>query len=66
MVTLEIITDRQSVEIYGNLGQLYMPVGSTAYPATNTLLSLTSQGGSPLFNSLEVNKLESVWPGADQ
>ena len=66
IVTLEIITDRQSVEIYGNLGQLYMPIGSTAYSATNTLLSLTSQGGSPLFNSLAVNKLKSVWPDAGQ
>jgi sucrose-6-phosphate hydrolase SacC (GH32 family) len=66
VVTLEIITDRQSVEIFGNFGQLYMPVGSTGYSETNNLLSLTNQGGAPLFNSLVVNKLNSVWPGADQ
>ena len=66
MVTLEIITDRQSVEIYGNSGELYMPVGSTAYSATNNVLSLTSQGGAPLFNFLEIKKLKSVWPDAGQ
>ncbi len=61
-VTLEMITDRQSVEIFGNTGQLYMPMGSTPYSPTNNLLSITSQGASTVLKSLFVNKLKSIWP----
>lgn len=64
IVTLEMITDLQSVEIFGNAGQLYMPTGSTAYSPTNDLLSLTSQGMPTTFNSLKVYKLRSVWADA--
>ena len=61
-VTLEVITDRQSVEIFGNSGQLYMPIVTTPYSPTNNVLSLTSQGTSTLFNSLTVKQLQSIWP----
>jgi len=63
-VTLEVITDRQSVEIFGNSGQLYMPIVTTPYSPTNNVLSLTSQGTSTLFISLTVKQLQSIWPGA--
>ena len=66
IVTLELITDRQSMEIFGNAGQLYMPLGSTSYSATNRVLSVTSQGGSAVFDSLVVNQLQSIWSGANQ
>jgi fructan beta-fructosidase len=62
-VTLEVITDRQSVEIFGNSGQLYMPIGSTSYSPANNTLSLTSQGAATVFNYLTVDKLKSIWPG---
>jgi fructan beta-fructosidase len=62
VVTLEVITDRQSVEIFGNSGQLYMPIVTTPYSPTNNALSLTSQGAPTLFNSLKVNQLQSIWP----
>jgi sucrose-6-phosphate hydrolase SacC (GH32 family) len=65
-VSLEIITDRQSVEIFGNSGQLYMPIASTTYSPANNSLSLTSQGASTVFNSLVVNQLKSIWPGTNQ
>jgi fructan beta-fructosidase len=65
-VTLEIIADRQSVEIFGNSGQLYMPIASTTYSPTNNSLSLTSQGASTVFNSLVVSQLKSIWPGTNQ
>jgi fructan beta-fructosidase len=61
-VTLEVITDRQSVEIFGNSGQLYMPIVTTPYSPANNALSLTSQGASTMFSSLTVNKLQSIWP----
>ena len=60
-VELEVITDRQSVEIFGNSGQLYMPIGTTSYSTTNNSLSLRSQGTSTAFNSLTVNELNSIW-----
>jgi len=63
-VTLEVITDRQSVEIFGNSGQLYMPIVTTPYSPANNALSLTSQGASTVFGTLTVNKLQSIWPGA--
>ena len=63
IVNLEIITDRQSVEIFGNSGQLYMPIGSTSYSSANQSLSFTSQGASTVFNSLKVNQLQSIWSG---
>jgi len=63
IVNLEIITDRQSVEIFGNSGQLYMPIVTTPYSPANNALSLTSQGASTLFNSLKVNQLQSIWSG---
>jgi sucrose-6-phosphate hydrolase SacC (GH32 family) len=58
-----VITDRQSVEIFGNSGQLYMPIVTTPYSPANNALSLTSQGASTMFSSLTVNKLQSIWPG---
>ena len=66
IVKLEIITDRQSVEIFGNSGQLYMPIAGTGYDATNNLLSLTSAGAATFLQSLKVNELKSIWTGLNQ
>jgi sucrose-6-phosphate hydrolase SacC (GH32 family) len=62
IVSLEIITDCQSVEIFGNSGALYMPIVTTPYSRTNNSISLTSQGTSTLFNVLTINQLGSIWP----
>jgi fructan beta-fructosidase len=62
IVALEIITDCQSVEIFGNSGELYMPIVTTPYSQTNSSISLTSQGSSTLFNALTINQLNSIWP----
>jgi fructan beta-fructosidase len=63
-VTLEMISDCQSMEIFGNSGQLYMPIVTTPFSPTNNALSLTSQGASTAFNYLTVDKLKSIWPVA--
>jgi sucrose-6-phosphate hydrolase SacC (GH32 family) len=64
-VQLEIIVDRDTIEIFGNNGQFYMPL-----PANNatgdSLISLTCTGGNTVFNSLIVNKLKSIWPNLNQ
>ena len=65
-VRLEIICDRQTIEIFGNGGQLYMPIAGTSFNPTNNVLSLTSQGASTVFQSLMVNKLKSVWTNPGQ
>jgi len=61
VVQLQILTDRNTIEIFGNQGQLYMPLPAS-YPATNGLISLTCSGGTAVINSLTVDKLKSAWP----
>jgi fructan beta-fructosidase len=59
-VQLEIIADRDTIEIFGNSGQLYMPLPASN-SSGNTLISVTSSGGNATFSSLTVNKLKSIW-----
>jgi len=61
VVQLQVLTDRNTIEIFGNNGQLYMPLPAS-YPTANSRISLTCQGGSTMFNSLIVDKLKSAWP----
>jgi sucrose-6-phosphate hydrolase SacC (GH32 family) len=65
IVQLEVVVDLDTIEIFGNNGQLYMPL-----PAGNSsgdsLISLTCSGGNAIFNSLTVNKLKSIWSGSSQ
>ena len=65
MVQLEIIVDRDTIEIFGNNGQLYMPLPATN-SSGNSLISLACTGGNATFNSLTVNKLKSLWTGLGQ
>jgi sucrose-6-phosphate hydrolase SacC (GH32 family) len=62
MIQLEIVVDLDSIEIFGNNGQLYMPLPA-GNSSGNSLISLTCTGGSATFNSLTVNKLKSIWTG---
>ncbi|HTI98794.1 MAG TPA: GH32 C-terminal domain-containing protein [Dongiaceae bacterium] len=64
-VSLEIIVDRDSIEIFGNNGQLYMPLPA-GNPAGTSLVSLTCSGGSVTFRSLQVSPLKSIWSGTDR
>lgn len=60
MVQVRILVDRDSIEIFGNNGQLYMPLPANN-PAGNSLVSLSCMGGTATFNSLVVAKLKSAW-----
>lgn len=62
-IQLEIIADRKTIEIFGNNGQLYMPVPADN-AAVSALISIGCSGGNATFNSLTVNKLRSIWTGA--
>lgn len=65
MVQLEIVVDLETIEIFGNNGQLYMPLPA-ANSSGNSIISLTCSGGSAAFNSLIVNKLKSIWTGGSR
>jgi fructan beta-fructosidase len=65
VVQLEIIVDRDTIEIFGNNGQLYMPLPASN-ASGNSLISLSCTGGTATFNSLAVNKLKSIWTGLSQ
>jgi len=60
IVQLEIVVDLDTIEIFGNNGQLYMPLPANN-SSGNSLISLTASGGSATFVSLTVNKLKSIW-----
>jgi fructan beta-fructosidase len=62
-VQLEILVDRDTIEIFGNNGQLYMPLPASNSTG-NSLISLTCTGGNAGFSSLTVNKLKSIWTGS--
>jgi fructan beta-fructosidase len=59
-ITLEILVDRMSIEIYANGGRVYMPIGVdlTSRP---TGLGLTSEGADAMIESLDIYQLKSVW-----
>jgi len=59
-IQLEIIADRKTIEIFGNNGQLYMPLPADNAVSTS-LISVGCSGGNATFNSLTVNKLKSIW-----
>lgn len=65
VVQLEIIVDRKTIEIFGNNGQLYLPLPADNAVSTS-LLSVGCTGGNATFNSLIVNKLKSIWTGASK
>lgn len=64
-VQLEIVVDRDTIEIFGNNGQLYMPLPANN-SSGNSLISLTCASGNVTFNSLTVNQLKSIWTGVSQ
>ncbi|MBN1846808.1 MAG: GH32 C-terminal domain-containing protein [Sedimentisphaerales bacterium] len=59
-ISLEILVDRMSIEIFANGGSVYMPIGVdlTDHAA---LLELRSIGGDTLVESMDVYPLKSIW-----
>ena len=59
-IQLEVLVDRTSMEIFGNRGRVYMPIG--VIPADNDKsLQLRARGGTARIQSLEVYRLRSAW-----
>jgi len=60
-IRLELLVDRTSIEIYGNDGRIYMPMGVILADNSKSL-EIFSKGGNAEVKSLEVYELRSVWP----
>jgi sucrose-6-phosphate hydrolase SacC (GH32 family) len=59
-IRLRLLVDRTSIDIFGDDGRLYMPMG-VIVPADNFSLEVYAKGGSAKINSLEVHELKSAW-----
>lgn len=59
-IRLRLLVDRASIEIFGNDGRIYMPMGMHP-PEDNKSLSLFSRGGSGRVMALQVYELKSIW-----
>lgn len=59
-IRLRMLVDRVAIDIFGNDGQLYMPMG-TILKAENQSLELFARGGEVKIVSLQVHQLKSAW-----
>jgi fructan beta-fructosidase len=59
-IRLRLLVDRASIDVFGNDGRLYMPMG-VIVPENNRTLEIYAKGGAARINSLEVYELKSAW-----
>jgi len=59
-IRLQMLVDRTSVEIFGNDGAVYIPVGVNPKSADKSSAAF-AKGGNVDFSSLVVHELKSVW-----
>jgi sucrose-6-phosphate hydrolase SacC (GH32 family) len=59
-IKLEILVDRTSIEIFGNNGRMYMPIGVILTDKPKSL-EISTKGGNTEVESLEVIQLRSAW-----
>jgi len=59
-ITLELLVDRTSIEVFANEGFLYMPVGVLPSDQLQTL-DVFTRGGATRLDALEVYELKSAW-----
>ncbi|MHC4679481.1 MAG: glycoside hydrolase family 32 protein [Planctomycetota bacterium] len=60
-IRLELLVDRTSIEIFGNDGRVYMPMGVLLADNSKALEIFTKRGNT-VVESLEVFELDSTWP----
>ncbi len=60
-IHLEILVDRMSIEIFGNHGQIYLPMGKVL-DVDNRSLGVSAAGGGATIRHLRVYQLNSAWP----
>jgi len=59
-IRLELLVDRTSIEIFGNDGRIYMPIGVVLVDNSKSL-EIFTKGGNTEVKSLGVYELRSVW-----
>ncbi|MBE0536965.1 MAG: glycoside hydrolase family 32 protein [Phycisphaerae bacterium] len=59
-IRLELLVDRNSIEIFANDGRIYMPMG-IVLPEENKTIELLTMGDDTLVRSLAVYELNSAW-----
>lgn len=57
-IQLELLVDRNSIEIFANGGIVYMPIGGTL-DENNRSIEIISQGGR--LDQLDIYELDSIW-----
>jgi fructan beta-fructosidase len=60
LITLQILIDRTSIEVYGNGGLIYLPLG-VLFDDRHLGLGLTAEGGTVHCAALEIHELRSAW-----
>ena len=59
-IRLELLADRTSIEIFGNDGRVYMPIGVILADNSKSL-EIFTKGGNTEIKSLEICELNSAW-----
>jgi fructan beta-fructosidase len=59
-IRLRLMVDRTSIDIFGNEGRLYMPMG-VMVPQANRSLEIYAKGGSAAIKAMEIYELKSAW-----
>jgi sucrose-6-phosphate hydrolase SacC (GH32 family) len=59
-IRLRVFVDRTAIDVFGNDGRLYMPMGVDLTGGEPTL-SLRAEGGDAVIRTLEVHELASAW-----
>jgi fructan beta-fructosidase len=59
-IQLRLLADRTSIDIFGNQGRLYMPMG-VIIPQDNPALQIYAKGNGAKIINLSVHELKSAW-----
>lgn len=59
-IVLEMLVDRNSIEIFANNGRVYMPIGGIL-PKNNKTLELSAKTAEVKIDQLEIYELNSIW-----
>ncbi len=59
-ISLTILVDRTSLEIFGNGGRIYMPMRMSP-DENNKTLEVYSEGGRTQIGHLRIYELNSIW-----
>jgi len=59
-IRLQVLVDRTTIEIFGNDGRVYMPIGTVAKDDDKSL-GVFTKGGNVKIGALEVCEVRSIW-----